>query len=64
MPTFMDKTKEVNRLTFDLVVDVEREWFRPATGKPVRADMVATAPADDLSRLSRDAFVESASQAF
>lgn len=60
MPTFVDQAQEVNRLTLDLIIDVERKRLGPAAGKAVRADMVAAAPANDLTRLPSDAFVESA----
>ena len=62
MSAFVNQTKEVNRVALHLIVNVVGEWFRPATGKAMRANMVATAPANDLSRLPRDAFVKSASQ--
>lgn len=62
MLTFVDQAQKVNRLTLNLVVDVERKRLGSAAGKAVRADMVAAAPANDLTRLPSNAFVESVRQ--
>ena len=62
MPTLVNQTQEVNRLTLNLIVDVEGKRPGPAARKTMRANMVAAASADDLSRLPRDPLVESPGQ--
>ena len=63
MSAFVNQTQEVNRVTLHLVADVVRERFRSAAGKAIQADVVAAAPANDLSCLPRDTFMESTGKA-
>jgi len=62
MPTLVNQAEKVNRLTFDLIIHVERKWLRPAARKSMRPNVVAATPANDLSCLSSDAFVKRTSQ--
>ena len=58
MTTLVNQTEEVNRLSFDLVIDVERKWFCSATRKPVRPNVITATPTNDFASLSGNAFVE------
>jgi hypothetical protein len=60
----VDQTKEVNRVTPHIIVDVEWKRLYPPTRKAVWPDVVSAAPTNNLTRLSRNALVESASQSF
>jgi hypothetical protein len=58
MPGFMDKPDEVNRITFDLIVDVIGKRSAVFAGKAMWADMIAAFPSDDRSHRIFDPFMQ------
>lgn len=64
MSGFMHQANEVNGVALDLVVDVK--WKRTAAfaGKSMRADMIATFPADDGSYRVFHPFMQISAKAF
>jgi len=63
MPAFVDQAQKVNRVSFDLVLDVERKRLGAPTRKTMRANMVAALPLNHFTHQARDAFVKIARQA-
>lgn len=62
MPAFVDQAQKVNRVTLNMVVNVEGKRLRPTAGKAMRANMVAAAPANDFTRLPCDTFMKCTGQ--
>lgn len=64
MATFVNQAKEINGLTFYLVLDVKWKWLCAAARIAMRSDVITTAPTNNLPRLTCNTFMECTSSAF
>ena len=62
MPSFVDQSEKIDRVTLSLVIKVKWEGLRPAAGKSMRTNVIAPLPTNDLSHLPSDTFPERAGQ--